>query len=179
MPTYGTLADFKARIAVTGVAEDTMLTSMLAEASSVVEEIKGQTWTDGAGTRKYGRADALLDEWAKLLFLDAPLTSVATLTNGDGVVVAAADYFLLPRNGPEKWAILLDENSGLVWRFGGDQDGEIQVNGVWVVPAKVIGAVYGIAEAIYRRGEKGAISFPFAVEDAKKMLGATFRVGAV
>ena len=175
---YGTLVGLKTRLRVSGSGDDVWLTEILGEASETVDELSGHSWLSGVVTNAYGQSDVLLDEDRREIFFVTPLTSVTSVTNGDGVVMGVGSYVLLPRNGVNKQSILLKVASGYCWNFG-DGDGEIQIAATWVVPKFVIEATYVIAQALYRRGEDGAVSLAQALGDARELLAHPYSVGAV
>lgn len=180
MASYGTLANLKLRLNITTSSDDSLLTDALASASRKVEDLAGRSWASGTVTQKYGVGDSLIDEDKRLLYLDGLLTSIATLTNGDGVVITGTNYVLLPRNEALKNAILLTKAGGYLWSFGSSDDGEISVNSTtWTVPENVAEAAYVIAEALYRRGEKGAPTLQDSIEDARKLLATPLGFGAL
>jgi hypothetical protein len=102
----------------------------------------------------------------RALCLDAPLLSVSSLTNGDGLAIASTEYNLTPYNGPHHTAVELLGSSNTSWQPGvsGDTRGVVYVAGSWGYvdrtstdpeSARVIGntktAVLALALALYRK----------------------------
>ncbi len=170
---YGNLSDFKARLSVTTTGSDAQLTVILTNASSMVSTIIGKVLPSGAEERSYGLG-VLLGQANRLLFLDGFLDPAIppTVTNGDGTVLLAADYSFFPLNSPSPDALKLLNATEYVWTFGDDWDGLILVDGTWLVPDVVVEATYQLGTALYRSGEKDAITLTQAQSEAEQMLGA-------
>jgi hypothetical protein len=168
--TYGTVANLKLRIGVTTAADDTVLGQLLDAASAAVDRLAGRTWVSGSATRYFRYHDGAISSDGHFLFLDAPVSGVTTLTNGDGVVVASTDYVLLPRNDTYKTMIELTYASALYFWFGTYRDGEITVLAAWVIPDNVTEAAYILAEALYRRGEESAVPYEVALLQARSLI---------
>lgn len=171
MADYCTATQVKAagRLNITGTAYDTELASIVTAASRWID---GATWhIDNAfaasgSTSRYFRSDAI---GGAVLFLDAPLLSVATLTNADTVVIASGNYWLTPRNADYFWSIEL--KSGYSWTF--DTDGEVTVSGVWgfstTVPDPIREATAMLAGWLFKRYQ-AALQDNSAVGDMGQLL---------
>jgi hypothetical protein len=131
---YVTVAEWKAyrgtlsgavQVAFTAL-EDASLQLFLDQAQSELERLTGKKFEAETETR-YFRAGALVWANPKRLLLDKWLLQVTTLTNGDGAVISASDYWLHPRGAGPYHAIEL--KSSVNWRF--NTDGEIAVTGAW------------------------------------------------
>lgn len=85
------------------------------------------------------------------------LQAVTTLTNGDGVVVSSADYWLGPVDEPYYQVTLLN---GVVWSDGGT-GGRISILGSWgfsaACPADMYYAILEGAQALYNGHLQGAL----------------------
>jgi hypothetical protein len=136
---YCSLAELKAyAIPQAGVdaADDGVLEDLIESASRTIDKQTGrQFYATGTlalpVTRYYNTPSEGRNR--RQLWLDEDLQSVSTLTNGDGVAIAATEYNLLPRNTSPKYAIALKKYSDDYWKF--DDDGEdeyvISVAGIW------------------------------------------------
>ena len=129
MADYCTAAQVKAagRLNISGSTYDTELAALITAASRWIDRhcnlpVDGFA-ASGSATRYYD-ANVVV---GSTLFLDAPLLSVSTLTNGNSATIDSANYWLEPRNVSPKWQITL--KSGYAWTFA--TDGWISVAGVW------------------------------------------------
>jgi hypothetical protein len=128
---YITLAGFKSYVdELTGgvqssftTAEDAVLTEFITQAQAEIERVTERKFEAATATRYYTAHDVDQD----VLYLDADLLSVTTLTNGDGTAIASDSYWLRPFNRTPKVAIQL--MNGAAWAF--DDDGRIAVAGSW------------------------------------------------
>jgi hypothetical protein len=142
-------------------ADDGVIEDLIETASRYIDNQTGRTF--------YARGTALAPEDRyfsvprdgnkRWLWLDDDLLQVVEITNGDGVVVAAADYYLMPRNETPKYAIVLKHYSGEYWKINDDGDYEyvIEVSGIWGYnatgshPADIQTACLMIASSLYKR----------------------------
>lgn len=140
MADYCTATQVKAagRLNITTSTYDTELAAIVTAASRWVDRV---TWgIDNAfaasgNTSRYYRGDSVDNS---TLYLDAPLISVNSLTNGDSATITSANYWLMPRNSSYYWSIRLKSTAD-GWNF--DTDGEVIVNGVWGFSTTVPDAV--------------------------------------
>ncbi len=130
-----------------------------------------------------------IDIYQGALWLDSPLLTVTTLTNGDaaGTVIDAADYWLQPRNESPYWLIELKSGGDTAY-FAFDTDGEVSVTGTWgyttIAPDDVVQAVIRLSAYFYRQKdsqifettavpELGILTIPAGVpQDVKMMIEA-------
>jgi hypothetical protein len=149
---YLTVSDAKAYlgIAVADTTEDTLLGLLITAAQSAIDAYCGRAFEAATETRFYGRSQVLSQE----LRLDRDLLSVTTLTNGDGTVIGAANYVLLPRNSAPRYAIRLKSTTN--WIFATD-DSEITVAGSWgysaTAPGSVVQATREYVDYLYRTSD--------------------------
>lgn len=129
---YATLAQLKAYLLAGGqvppTTDDTnLLTPLLTRAQKIVETITGRTFESRTETRLFDVPRT------RQLEMDDDLLTVTTLTNGDGAVIAASDYNLIPNNHSPKYAIRLKQSSTASWMpgSGGDTERVISVAGTW------------------------------------------------
>lgn len=61
------------------------------------------------------------------------LLTLAGLANGDGTIISASDYILIPRDGPPYYALRLKETASISWQPDSDGNTEqvIGVAGTW------------------------------------------------
>ena len=127
---YATLAEFKsyANITSTDAADDAVIEDIIEGASRFIDTYTGRTFYGRSGTHYFDTPNG-----NTLHIDDDDLLSITTLTNGDGSVISASDYKLLPLNKSPKYEIYLEAGSNLSWETdsNGDEVGAISINGTW------------------------------------------------
>lgn len=130
---YCTLVEFKQSLRSTGLSTES-------NDDSFIEEIieRSSRYIDTATQRHFyaQTATKYLDlpvPASRKLNLPDDLLTVTTLTNGDGVVLTTADYYLHPRNEIAKYAVVLKESSVYSWQPDADSNTEnaITLVGTW------------------------------------------------
>ena len=128
MTDYATLAEVKTYIGTDKATGDTLLSDLITQASRDIDIHCQRTFTARAETRSF---DALADVYGRDLLLDDDLLSVTALTNGNGSVLAASEYVLLPANQSPKYAIRLKASASEFWTYDADPEEAISVVGSW------------------------------------------------
>ena len=131
--TYATLTDYKSFVtargqtASTDATDDAVIKDLIEQASRYLDGETGRQFYPTVETRLY---DIPQDE---ILYLEADLLEVLSLTNGDGTTIAAADYFLLPANISPRYGIALDTTANVQWESdsAGNTRQVISVQGIW------------------------------------------------
>ena len=146
---YPTLAQVKARLGIGDTSEDTTITQVLNSAITTAEKYTGRLFVAATATREF-RADApYVTGDKRRLNLFADLHALTTLTNGDGTVIAALDYYLFPWEAPY-YEVQLAVDSGL---FFNSISQRISVAGNWgyssTCPADVFQAIIDLAHYLY------------------------------
>lgn len=153
MADYCTAAQVKAagRLNISGATYDTELAALVTAASRWIDRA---TWGLDNAFAASGNVARYYDVSAingRILHLDAPLLSVASLTNGDGNTIASGSYLLTPRNSTYYWDIGL--KSAYSWTFV--IDGFVTVTGVWgfstAVPDPIREATAMLAGWMFKR----------------------------
>ena len=153
MADYCTVAHVKAagRLNISGSTYDTELAALVTAASRWIDRHCNMPVDSFAATAQVTRYYDINTIVYKALFLDAPLLSLTTLTNGDGTTISSDNYWLEPRNISPKWQITL--KSGHSWNFA--TDGWVSVAGVWGfstdAPQPVIEATAMLAGWFFKR----------------------------
>lgn len=149
---YTTLANAKAYLGIptATTADDALLTSFLAQVTNFVDTTCGYKLESTAGTRYYN-----LEVIGNLsLYLDYPLLSITTLTNGNAVVIPSTEYRLFPLNYSTKWEIRLKVESTYTWDFT-NSDSLITVEGNWglysTVPDEITHVANRMIGYLYRQ----------------------------
>lgn len=151
---YTTLVKVKALadITSTDATDDGYLEDLITQASRVIDNVTGRTFYARTETHYYDMPFS-----RELLVKDDDLLTVTSLTNGDGAVIPAAQYDLLPRNVSPKWAVRLKETSAYSWvsTSAGNIEGAITIAGTWgysaTTPADIESACNEIVVAAYHR----------------------------
>ena len=172
---YTTLADVKAYLGITPVGDDTLLAALIVRAQSIIEMITGRSFEAVTATKYFHAEDV---DGQTLWMLGDDLLTVTTLTNGDGVVIAAANFRLEPRNSTPKFSIRLNES--LVWDFT-DGDSEITVAGTWgyaaTAPAGIVQACIRLTSFLYRQKDTNAdIDRPLVTGDGVTIMPSALPV---
>jgi hypothetical protein len=132
---YCTLAEFKAYAlpgAGTNSADDSVIESILAQASELIENRTGRFFYPAVETRYFSVPDADSVD-PRLLKLDGDLLEIISVTNGDGTAIASTEYTLKPRNTSPYYGIRLADSSTFYWSTdsSGDTQDVIAVAGIW------------------------------------------------
>ena len=127
-----TLDAVKAQLEIssTDVEDDTLLQTLVRNATQVVNEHTGRHFVPVRQTRSFDARWPVVD--GRNLDLDADLLAVESITNGDGNAVGSSDYVLRPSNLYPKWRVRLKSGSSSVWwTYDDDYENAISVDGVW------------------------------------------------
>jgi hypothetical protein len=164
---YATLTDYKNNkdIQSSNVDDDSVIEQLIEGASRFIDEKTAKTFYPRIQTRyqsvpEYGLEDA--DE----LWLDDSLLEVITLTNGNGVVVSANDYYPKPRNDFPKYAICLKDSASIAWTVdaAGNDEYVIAVNALWGFHDEYQTRGWLAATAINKGGGITAVESPITVD---------------
>lgn len=121
MTDYCTPDEVKLYLGVSGSADDALIGSLITAVSRAFDQATGYTFGATVDTTRYYWC-YLGDIENNVIYLDQPFSSITSITNGDGVLIAATDYRLLPRDIPYTTATL-KPNSTIYFTDGDDYDG--------------------------------------------------------
>lgn len=109
---YATLAEAKAhkRITSTDATDDTVIESLVEDASRLIDAITNRWFYAYTQTRYFDVPSG------RELCFDADLVAVTTLTNGDGTVIASTEYNLQPINETPAYALRLKDLTTVSWQ---------------------------------------------------------------
>ena len=147
---YTDLATLKTYLGTAKTTDDALLATCLNRAIAGFDAHFNSRFEAETLTRYYTAADIYRGQ----LWLDKPLLTVTSLTNGDadGTLITSADYVLEPRNTTPYWRIKLKSTAD-GWQFG--TDGEIILVGTWghtaTAPNDVVQAVLRLSAYLYRQ----------------------------
>jgi len=170
-----TTTEFKLYKNIQGGSDDTLIGTFIAQAQQMVETHTGRVFEAIANTTRYFDAELNID--GNLLYFDRDLYSINSITNGDGVVIAAGEYVTEPRNGPPFYAIRLKGSSTVAWTFTNDAENAIAISGKWAysetVPEDVKWATLRLASYLYeQRKNAGDLDRPVVISNNVTMLPA-------
>jgi hypothetical protein len=174
--SYVTLEDLRGYLDIDVTTDDYLLQEALESAESYIDDQTNRHFEAATDTRYYDASAR--DRWDRRLLnlFNDELLTITTLTNGDAdsTAIAAANYWLVPRNeGPPYHGILLKTNIDDYWQW--DTDYWVSVAGTWgysaTPPADIKQATLTLAAYLYRAKdsqvfettaivESGAIAIP-------------------
>lgn len=115
----------------TDAADDLVIGSLLESASRYIDDQCRRKFYPSIETRYFNVPEDQNNDL--LLFVDADLLEITTLTNGDTTTITSTSYNLLPKNTYPKYGIKLIPTSNIYWMNDSTGNGEfvIPVYGVW------------------------------------------------
>lgn len=159
---YATVDEIKAYLKIDSADDDALLGTLLERATAIIES---SLWCDRkfeARTDSTRYFDARADVDGRTLYLDEDLCQITSITNGDGDVLAAAEYTTIPKNNTPYYAIRLLASSSLSWETNtnGDPENAITIVGRWsyslTPPAAIKYATLRLATWLYRQKDTAA-----------------------
>jgi uncharacterized phiE125 gp8 family phage protein len=150
--TYCDVFELKSYLNLQEDSDDALLGTLIASAQALIDRQTGRTFEAASGTRRY---TPTVDCRGRVLWLDADLHSVTSVTNGDGATLAATDYVTEPRTERPIYAIKLLQSSGITWTYGSEAEDAIVVVGAWgysaTAPDDIRHACLRLAAFLYRQ----------------------------
>lgn len=115
------------RITETDTTDDGVINDIITQASRYCDDTTGRRFYPSIETHKFDVPEG------RAIWFDDDLLSVISVTNGDDVAVAAADYILVPANVYPKYAIALTEATSVYWDVDSNNNAEqvIDINAWW------------------------------------------------
>ena len=156
---YCTLQNFKdyQRITSVDTADDSFIEKCIEGASRWIDSESNTTFFGNSETRKYNIFKAL--SWKQdfgmidTVVFDVYFSSISSIINGDGTVIPATDYSLLPMNDSPKWGMYLHRTGSTSFNYNSTEF--IQVVGVTgystSAPTDIYLACLEITKAMYNR----------------------------
>lgn len=131
--------------------DDTILQDFIDAAQAILEQETHRRFVATSETRYYNALEDVR-EYGTVLRLDEDLTSLTTLTNGDGEAISSGDVSYYPRNDPPYFALKLKEG---MFTYSSSPVDAIAVEGLWglaeELPADCKQAIIDLAIHMYRR----------------------------
>lgn len=152
---YCTTSDVKQYLGVSSTTDDTLIGDLIPRAQQSIDSYCHRTFEATGDTTRYFDADRDTD--GPMLYFDADIAAITTVTNGDGTTVASTKYVTEPRNSTPYCAIQLKVSSGLQWEYDSNSDPEnaIVVTGRWAwstsVPDDIVHACIRLTAYFYRQ----------------------------
>jgi hypothetical protein len=150
---YTDAATLKNYLGIVETEDDALLAAMIARAQAVIDAYCRQTFEAAADSTRY--FDPTLDSDGTTLWLDAPICSITSITNGDGTTVTAAKYIKWPRNESPWLRLVLKANSGVVWTWTTTPENSISIVGKWayseIAPPDIEHVALRLASYLYRQ----------------------------
>lgn len=139
-------------------ADETKVEGFIGDVEDHVESITQRIWIKPAATETKNFSPIEDVDEEEILLFDTWMDSISTVTNGDGVVVAADEYVLLPEKKPHYGIQLLD-SSGKTWTYETDSQEAIEIVAYWSfttgVPGDLQVAMKRHVAFLYRTTGKG------------------------
>lgn len=153
---YASTADAKAYLKIpTGTTtDDTLIGTFVTRAQSIIERVTIKVYEASQDSTR--RFDAVRDVNRRtLLFDNAWIAAITSVTNGDGEVLTSADYVTEPRNTGPWYGLTLKTSSNAIWTFTTDPEDAIAVVGKWAyattAPDYIVQATIRLAAWLYRQ----------------------------
>jgi len=150
---YTDTTTLKRYLGISSTNDDTLLGECIARAQALIDDYTNRTFEAAADTTR--TFDAVEDVVSMTLYFDDDLCQITSVTNGDGVVVAASEYTTQPRNETPWYALRLLASSGKSWTYEDDHEDAIAVVGRWAwsvtAPAAIVQATIRLAAYLYHQ----------------------------
>ena len=158
--TYCDAAALKRYLNITVSTDDTLLGECISRAQALIDVTCNRTFE--AATDSTRTFDALVDvgEDHRLLWLDADLCAITSVTNGDGTTVAADAYTPMPRHATPWYALQLKRGGAVSWTYEAAPEDALTVVGRWAysvsAPTAIVQACVRLAAWLYRQKDSNA-----------------------
>jgi len=153
--------------ALNNEADDTVISMLIDSASREADHIMRPTFYPTTGIQYFdtplanktppiGNYLTSPTNPADTIMFDDDLQSLTSITNGDGTVLDASAFILIPYSGAPYYAVKLRPTAGKMWNTNaGDPLGAVQISGMWgadtSAPSDIQEAVMMIVKNAYNR----------------------------
>jgi hypothetical protein len=127
MPSYCSLTDLKSYLNITTTTDDVLLQLMLDSATNRIDEKCGRVFAAYADETRVFDIDQVKDGE---LQLDADLSYITSVTNGDTANIVASIY-KNPRNKTPYYSLGIKSNASASWVVGDSEQESISIVGRW------------------------------------------------
>lgn len=150
---YIVLADFKTYLGITSADDDTLLSSIFAQAKSTIDAYTQTSFDVSADSTRYFTYGQHTN--GRRLYFDTWLaSSPTTVTNGDATVISSSDYALQTPNITPYHSMLLKSDANVVWTYDSSPENAISIAGKWgwstTPPNDIVYAAMRLAAYMYR-----------------------------
>ena len=169
---YCTAMDIIEELKIASVDDDTLIEHYIAQAQNFLEQHTARVFEASVDSTK--RFDYDRDVNRRTLTFGYDCCAITSITNGDGVAVAATEYVTEPRNATPFWAVRLKTSSAFSWTYQDDPEDAIAVTGRWAYsitpPENVVRAVIRLAAYYYRSAEAQVFDVTALPEQGQMMI---------
>lgn len=152
---YTTVSALKTYLGVVGNTDDALLTALIARAQAIVDAYCGRTFEAAQDSTRKLDAKLSVSPDKRTLYVERDLCAITSITNGDGVSVAASEYVTEPRWEKPFYGITLKRESDIRWTWDNTPEDAITVVGRWAysatAPADIVQATERLAAYLYRQ----------------------------
>ena len=152
---YTTVSALKTYLGVVGNTDDALLTALIARAQAIVDAYCGRTFEAAQDSTRKLDAKLSVSADKRTLYVERDLCAITSITNGDGVTVAASEYVTEPRWEKPFYGITLKRESDIRWTWDNTPEDAITVVGRWAysatAPADIAQATDRLAAYLYRQ----------------------------
>jgi hypothetical protein len=148
---YLSLADLKLYLGIAGTADDDLLDDLLPAAQAAIDTYCDRTFEAASDTTRV--FDSTIAAINRVLYLDADLAQISTVTNGDtaATTIAVSAYKTQPYD-PPYYALELRPTAPVAWR------GDVSITGRWAysvsAPEAIVQATREYAAYLYRSADR-------------------------
>lgn len=137
MSQYITRDELKTYLGISTTDDDSALSGFITGASKLIDSHCKRTIYAGSDETRYFDAvgDHIID--GRTLLLDGDLSSVTTVTNGDGNAITSSYYTLVPANRPPYYAIRILASYTSTWTYTTNWENAISITGRWCYATRV------------------------------------------
>ena len=152
---YTTVSALKTYLGVVGNTDDALLTALIARAQAIVDAYCGRTFEAAQDSTRKLDAKLSVSPDKRTLYVERDLCAITSITNGDGVSVAASEYVTEPRWETPFYGVTLKRESDIRWTWDNTPEDAITVVGRWAysatAPADIVQATERLAAYLYRQ----------------------------
>jgi hypothetical protein len=152
---YTTVSALKTYLGVVGNTDDALLTALIARAQAIVDAYCGRTFEAAQDSTRKLDAKLSVSPDKRTLYVERDLCAITSITNGDGVSVAASEYVTEPRWETPFYGVTLKRESDIRWTWDDTPEDAITVVGRWAysatAPADIVQATERLAAYLYRQ----------------------------
>lgn len=152
--SYASVEQAASYLGIANGTDDVLLIELLDRATAAIDTYTRRKFkADTNTTRVFDATPPNIN--GPVLYFDRDCAAIATVTNGDGVVVSASEYVTMPRNEAPYYGIKLKDSSNKAWTYSTDWENAISVSAKWGYsvepPDDIVQACVRYAAFMYRQ----------------------------